>query len=114
MAWALRRAAASVISGVTNGLPSRSPAPQLLAEHFTEGIAGGLAHFGRSVEQAIFEVPDHLAHLVEHARAVATHLVGQPEQLNLGLDVLFEPAQLARGRALAADQRVSQARLQLE
>jgi hypothetical protein len=52
---------------------------QLLPEDFAERIVGGFTHLGRGVEQAIFEVPDDLAHFVEHARAVAPHLVRQPK-----------------------------------
>jgi hypothetical protein len=64
------------------------------------------------VEQPRLQVPQHGAHLVEHRGAVAPHLGGQPEQLDLPLQRLVDRAPVVGRRLLAPQQLVGHARLQ--
>ena len=74
------------------------------AELLLEGAHERLACALGGVEEPCLEIPEHGAHLVTDRGAVAADLRGEPEQLDLGLQLLVEIADLAGRRELAREQ----------
>src|SRR2546428_7049388 len=57
------------------------------------------AHALLGLEQAILQIPEGIRHLVHDGRAVAPHLLGEPEELDLALETPLDGAALGLGRA---------------
>ena len=128
MAKLARRAVATVISGVTNGLPSRSPPTQLprrigAAQRTVSLCASNSSSKARTsasrargarVDQPRLEVPEHGAHLVAHRRPVLAHLGRGPQQLHLAVELLLQRVPFGRRRPLAREQQVGHPRLEPE
>ena len=86
------------------------PAPELVLERFHQP----LAHARRRFQETIFQVPQRVRHLVHDRGAVTPDFLGQPEQLHLALQVPLDGPTLGLGCAVAREQPLRQARLQVE
>jgi hypothetical protein len=88
-----------VVSGVTKGLPSRSPPiqepkrPDALAFRpfrsvdAVDGLFQVAVGFGHGLEQAFAEIEQAVLDLVAHLRLAGAHLVGFPQYLDLLLEL---------------------------
>ena len=66
----------------------RNELVQLLAELFDECAQGLLPNSRSGIDQAILEIPERVAHLVHHRGPIALNLSGEPEELDLRLELL--------------------------
>jgi len=86
------------------------PAAELVLECLDEA----LAHPRRGVEEAVLQIPEGIRHFVHDRRAVAPHLLGEPEELHLALETPLDGAALGLRRAVPRQETLRQTRLEVE